>query len=285
MLRSLLAVLLLSLAAPARAEPPVWVIRDADSTMVLFGSVHLLPAGLDWTPAALDEALAKADDIWFELPIDPASTADSARLAIQHGMAARGETLSPRLSPQGRERLARLCADLGLRPAVIEGMRPWLAEMTLVLTRLARDGVNGSSGVEHRLSAAAPPGAERRAFETAAEQIGFFADAPEADQIASLEDSMRVMEEEPDAFDRLVEAWVSGDMAALEERGLGPLRRASPGLYDRLITQRNARWADVLAERLEGSGETVVVVGAGHLIGADGLPAMLRARGIDVEGP
>jgi uncharacterized protein YbaP (TraB family) len=280
-----LVLLLALIALPARAEPPVWVVRDADSTMVLFGSVHLLPPGLDWTPDVLDEALKSADDIWFELPIDADSTTQSAHLAIRQGMLPGGETLTARLSPVGRERLARLSAQMGVSFPAVDAMRPWLAEMTLVLTRLAQTGVDGSSGVEQTLSAAAPPTAKRRAFETAAEQIAFFAEAPEAEQIASLEDSMRVLEEEPEAFDELVQAWLDGDMKGLEEKGLDPLRKAAPGLYVRLITERNARWVDALARRLKGSGESVVVVGAGHLIGPDGLPAMLRARGIDVEGP
>lgn len=271
---------------PAAAQPPVWVVRDADSEIVIFGSVHLLPPGLDWTPPALDAALKRADDIWFELPIDPASTAESGRLAIQKGLAPPGgERLSAKLSPTGQARLARFCGELGLSRPVIEAMQPWLAEMTLVISHLARQGASGSAGVEQTLAAAAPAAARRRAFETPAEQIGFFADAPEADQIASLEDSLRVLEEEPAAFGKLIDAWVRGDLAALEAEGLAPLRTAAPGLYDRLIVRRNARWADALAERLAGSGESVVVVGAGHLVGSDGLPAMLRARGIAVEGP
>jgi uncharacterized protein len=63
------------------------------------------------------------------------------------------------------------------------------------------------------------------------------------------------------------------------------MRKASPVLYQRLVTERNARWAEAISQRLRGSGETVVVVGAAHLIGKDGVPAMLRRRGITVEGP
>jgi len=63
------------------------------------------------------------------------------------------------------------------------------------------------------------------------------------------------------------------------------LKAASPVVYDRLITQRNRRWMRVIERRLDGAGKTVVVVGVGHLVGEAGLPAMLRARGYQVEGP
>lgn len=272
-------------AAPAAAQPPVWVVRDADSEIVLFGSVHLLPEGLDWTPATLDAAVKKADDLWFELPVDMASAQASALTAARRGVLPKGESLSAKLSPEGRGRLARLSTRLGAPHEAVERMRPWFAEMTLSLLMLAREGASGSAGVEQTISQSAPAGAERRAFETLEEQIGFFADAPEAEQLASLEEALRQLEEEPGGYQELVDAWMDGDLAALDEMAIAPLRQASPLLYERLIVERNRRWAKALEERLAGSGETVVVVGAGHLIGADGVPALLRARGIAVEGP
>jgi len=87
---ALLAGLLaaLSLSAAAAAEPPMWVVRDRNSEVVLFGSVHVLPPGLAWEPPALKRAIASADDIWFELPSDPATEIDTAQLATQLGVLA-----------------------------------------------------------------------------------------------------------------------------------------------------------------------------------------------------
>ena len=93
------------------------------------------------------------------------------------------------------------------------------------------------------------------------------------------------MDEKPDEFQTLVKAWVDGDIAALEREALAPLRKSSPELFRRLVTERNARWAQVLDQRLKGHGRTVVVVGVGHLIGPDGVPARLRALGYSVTGP
>ncbi|MEO8113382.1 MAG: TraB/GumN family protein, partial [Phenylobacterium sp.] len=93
------ALAALFVATGARAQPPVWVVRDADSEMVIFGSVHVLPPGLDWKPPALSRAIAEADDIWFELPIDPASEAETARLAGQRGMLAADQSLFEMLKP------------------------------------------------------------------------------------------------------------------------------------------------------------------------------------------
>lgn len=280
----LAALFLLITALPAAAEPPVWTVRDADSTIVLFGSVHVLPADLDWRPDTLDAALATADDLWFETPVDAAGEAEAGAAAQARGFLPAGQSLSALLSPEGRARLDRVCGRLGISPAGVERLRPWYADVTLGVVALMRQGATVSSGVERTLAEAAP-GAERRAFETATEQIGFFADAPLADQLASLEDTLRQIDEDPAYYDRLIDAWARGDIRAIQDLGLTPMKQVSVWLYDRLIVQRNRRWAETIAERMEGSGETVIVVGVGHLVGPDSVPALLRARGFTVEGP
>lgn len=269
----------------AAARPPMWIVSDADSTIVLFGSVHVLPPGLDWQPPALKTALAKADDLWFELPVDPSSQAAGAEIVRTKGLLPPGESLLAKLTPAGRDRLTRLAPKLGVSLEQMDRLRPWLADVSVGLLDMAQKGAGANDGVEQSVSAAAPPTARREAFETAEQQIGFLADAPEADQLASLEDTLRQIEEEPDAYDRLLKAWMAGDIKALEDEGLEPMKKASPDLYDRMITQRNQRWVEAISQRMAGSGETVVVVGAGHLVGPGGVPALLKARGFKVEGP
>ncbi len=275
------ATVLIATPAPAAAEPAVWTIRDADSTIVLFGSVHLLPAGLDWRPATLDAALAEADDLWFETLTDDAASGLAAR---RLGVLPAGDSLMTRLTPQGRARLQRQGERLGLSPAAVDHLRPWLADLTLSVAAPLQDGAFADAGVERTLETAAPA-ATRRYFETPAEQIEFLAGAPEVDQLASLEETLRQLEEDPELFSRLVRAWLAGDQAAIEALGVAPIRTLSPVLYERLLAGRNRRWTEIILARLAGSGTTVMVVGAGHLTGPDGVPALLRARGVAVEGP
>ena len=156
--------------------------------------------------------------------------------------------------------------------------------MTLGVVALNQQGASVDSGVERILAGAAPTAA-RKAFETSTQQIAFFADAPLADQLASLEDTLEQLDEDPGFYDRLIAAWARGDTAALVTMGLTPMKQVSLYLYDQLIVQRNRRWADTIASRMAGSGETVIVVGVGHLVGPDSVPALLRARGFTVEGP
>lgn len=282
--------LLVALAAlfsvgPARAQPPVWVVSDHDSEVVLFGSVHILPPGLDWTPPALDRAIKAADDLWFELPIDPAAEQETARLAADQGMLRADQSLFKLMAPADAARLLRVARAYEVDPALIDRFQPWLAEIALAAAAYRKAGAGGDDGVEKILSAAAPAKAKRRAFETPAQQIAFFAGTPMDEQVASLNETVRDMEDSPDEFTTLVKAWMAGDLAMLDREALSPLRAASPTLFRRLVTERNAAWTRTLDERLKGKGRTVVVVGVGHLIGEDGVPARLRALGYSVKGP
>ena len=286
MLKSALVGLAALLAASAaQAQPPVWVVKDADSELVLFGSVHVLPPGLDWEPPVLMRALADADDLWFELPVDASTEAETGRLATELGVLPPDQSLFKLLPAKDAQRLTRVAAIYDVSPAVLDRLQPWLAEIALAGGAYRKAGADAASGVEKTISAAARPQAERRAFETPAEQIGILSQAPPNEQIASLRQTMREMETKPDQFGILVKAWVDGDVAALDREAIAEMRKAAPTLFRTLVTDRNVRWTRLLDQRLKGHGRTVVVVGVGHLIGSGGVPARLRALGYSVTGP
>ena len=270
---------------PAAATPPIWIVRSPKATLVLFGSVHLLPAGLDWRPAALDDAVAKASELWFELPIDPATETQAAQIAIARGALPKDRRLSALLTPAQLARLDEAAAALNCPPAALDRMQPWMADLTLSVADDVRGGANASDGVEEQVQARAPPSVPRHAFETAAQQIEFLAGAPIPDQVASLNATVGEIDDDPGAYQRIVSEWMAGDLAGLQRDAVDPEARASPGLYERLIGQRNRRWARILGARLRSPGQVVVVVGVGHMVGPQGLPALLRAQGFQVEGP
>jgi len=147
-----------------------------------------------------------------------------------------------------------------------------------------QDGAGQQDGVEAQLAQAAPQAA-RRAFETAAQQVEMVSGAPQDAQIASLESSLREADSDPDEYRRMLDAWLKGDGQEIYQHDVLTLRKDAPDLFRILITERNAAWTRVLAGRLGGTGHVVVVVGAAHLLGPDGLPARLRALGFQVDGP
>lgn len=274
-----------SLAAPAWAAPPVWRVRQGEAEVILFGSIHVLNGGLGWRTPALDADLAGADEVWFEIPIEPNARAQSAASAALRGMLPKGARLTNLLGRKDQALLKRTATRLNLPMEQVDRLRPWFAEAVLSLADLQRRGGSTAEGVEEQLSARAPATARRRAFETPDEQIAILAGQSTREQVASLSETLRQMEAEPDGFSDLQAAWMRADVAWIEREALGPMRKETPALYRALVVERNRRWVSTIRQMLTGRGRTFVVVGVGHLVGAESVPALLRREGLEVEGP
>lgn len=281
---TLAAALLLGPARPALAQPSIWVVHGPHCTLTLFGSIHVLPKGLDWEPPALAQALARANELWFEIPVGAQSEAQATAEAQSRGFLPEGGRLRALLSPEDARRLTDFADRHSLSMAKLDRMRPWFADLLVSSFSYLQEGAGQQDGVEAHLANAAPQAA-RRAFETAAQQVEMVSGAPQAAQIASLGSSLREADGEPQEYRRIVDAWMKGDGQAIYRRDVLTLRHDAPELFRILITERNAAWTDVLADRLAGAGDVVVVVGAAHLLGPDGVPARLRALGFRVDGP
>ena len=279
---ALAAILLLVSGAPALAQPPVWVVHGKDGEVTLFGSVHVLPPGVDWEPPALKAALDRADELWFEVPVDDEMQAKAVQEAQSHAFLPRGQGLVRLLSADGVKRLTDFAKAHDVPIDAIDRMQPWYADMLISAASYA--GAQSSQGVEAVLAKAAPQ-ARRKAFETVSQQIAIIADAPLTAQLASLEETLKEAGDGQQEYDKLVRAWLRGDETELYRHDVLSLKADSPILFRALITDRNADWTRTLAGRLKDKGHVVAVVGAGHLLGPDGVPARLRALGFKVDGP
>jgi uncharacterized protein YbaP (TraB family) len=278
-------------SAPALADPPIWHVNSRNTAITLFGSVHLLSADTAWLTPALSRDLADADAIWFEIPVDAADQAQAAQLAVQRGLSPADQTLSATVGPAVWTKVERTAQALNLPLQNVQRLKPWLAELTLSVMVFQGQGARADLGVEQQLSKAAPPTTRREAFETVAEQIGFFADAPMADQIESLNETLDEIQDDPDAFKRLAADWARGDVNAIEFEALGPMQREAPDVYKRLLVDRNKRFTQRIEALLKGDAvgrsptHILIVVGVGHLVGPDSVPALLRKDGFSVQGP
>jgi len=262
------------------AAPALWQVAGPHGERGwLFGTVHALPPGLAWETPAIDAALAGADRLVLEIaePGDGAAARRAfLRLAATAGQPPLAERLPPRLRPQA----ARLAADAGLDRQASRRLEDWAVALTLARAGDRQAGRSTAAGVE--------PGLRRRArglplvgLETAAGQLGLFDRLDGAAQRALL---AAVVAESADRglAERLIGAWARGDVAAIaDEASRGLL--ADPRLRAALLVERNRRWAGGIEAMLRADGRPFVAVGAAHLAGADGLPALLAARGWTVR--
>ena len=286
--RTLGAVLGLGLAGAvlipqaAHAEPAMWVVRDADSTVYLFGTVHLLRKDVVWNTPKVQKAMKDSTELWLELT-DDGDMAKLAPVVQQHGIDA-ARPLSSKLTAAQKAKLAKVAAEYGMNPAQLEPLRPWLAALTMTMLPLQKAGWTADAGVDKLLRAQAEKeGDQLKAFETAEQQMRFFADLPEARQIEFLEQSLDNAEEGLAQMDTLAKAYAAGDPDTIGRIMSSEMKAEAPELYDLLLTRRNIAWAEKIDTLLDGKGTHFIAVGAGHLAGPDSVQVQLAKRGIKAE--
>lgn len=283
---ALVAVPLLALgamgASPVLAEPALWAIKDKDSTIYLFGTVHVLKPSTQWRSPGIAKAFQDADDVVMEIeqPEDPAVT---RALMLKYGVDP-AAPLSGKLKPERYAKLQAAAQGMGFPPQALEPMRPWLAALTVSLTPLLRAGYDPESGVEKLLTAQAKAaGKPISAFETMEQQVRFFADMTPAQETQLLDSTLDEIDEGPAKIDALVAAWAAGDQGELKRQMVDEMQDDYPDVYKLLLVGRNQDWANQLKAKLAGSGVSFVAVGAGHLAGPDSLQAKLAKLGIKAE--
>lgn len=276
--------------APAiRAVPPaegngpaLWVIKDEDSTLYLFGTVHMLRPTTGWGTPRIDAAFDSADKLVLEIS-NPDDQAALVPLIMQYGMSP-ATPLSSLLTAEELADLDAAAKTMGLSAAQIDAFRPWLAALTLGVAPLTKAGYDPASGVELILKARAEAaGKPISGFETVDEQVRILAGFPQDDQLAFLRSTLESFENASVELDRLVDSWAAGDVEAIETIGIEPMRENSEEVYQALLVRRNTNWANQIETMLEGSGSAFIAVGAAHLAGDDSVQEILERRGVDVE--
>jgi uncharacterized protein YbaP (TraB family) len=267
-------------AAPAAlrdVDPALWVVKDKDTTIYLFGTVHLLKPGLSWFDDGVKSAFDKSDELRIEvvLPDDPASMAP---LVLGKAVDQTGKTMSSRLNETQRATYTEGMKKLGLDPAQLEPFEPWFIGLQATMLMIGKAGYQPNSGAEEVLKTAAKSANKPiKGLETVEEQMGFLDGAPETEQIVSLMTIVEKPEEGMKSFDAIVESWGKGDIkkaGALLNEGM----KLTPGTAQILLYGRNERWAEWIDNRLDQPGTVFVAVGAGHLAGKNSVQHYLGKR-------
>lgn len=278
--RLLICLVLLLASIPAMAKPSLWVVKDADTTIYLFGTVHLLPNDTAWRYPALDHALADSRTLYIELTDD--DQANMAALVLRYGLDA-AHPLPDLLDPPELRQL-KTAADLAGVPGgmqTLSMMRPWLAALTLATAPLLKAGLDPQHGVDKQLKAQMlGAGKQVIGLETAEQQIHFLADMSQPLQLAFLRSAMREAGKAPTELTELIDAWKAGDTAEIARIEDEDMRQQEPALYQRLLVQRNQSWAGKIAAMLQQPGTVFIAVGAAHLAGPDSVQAQLLKMGI-----
>ncbi len=274
-------------ASRGAGEPALWTLSDEDTTLYIFGTVHLLRPDLDWRSDEMDSAFAEADTIVFEADVtSQAAASEMMKFISSEGMLEGGQQLSSLLSELERAELQKALDHVGLPLGAIEPFRPWWAAVNLSVLQIKKEGFDPNSGVETVLGAEARAAGKSFAYlETIDEQLGRLANMPTDVQVDFLVSSAESIEEGGDVLDTLVSEWVDGDVHGIGLLMSNPDMMGSDEVYEALLKSRNAVWVGKIEAMLDEPGTRLIAVGAGHLAGQDSVIEMLEAKGYEVEGP
>lgn len=254
------------------ADPALWVVKDEDTTIYLFGTVHVLEPGTRWFDDGVREAFDASDELVLEIarPDPGAIAALTAQLGTRGG-------------PPFASEVDEAAQKLGMARGEIDRMEPWLAALTLSQRAVVKAGYTSDAGVEAALSGAADAaGKPVKALESARGQLMLFDGLSGAAQSAMLDATVKELPTAGERLGRFVKAWGAGDAESVGAE-MNRIGEASPELAEALVARRNSRWADWVAARMAQPGTVFVAVGAGHLAGKGSVQSLLGEKGLTVE--
>ena len=265
---------------PSAARPALWLVEGPGGQKAwLLGTIHALSRPYDWKSDTIESALAASDRLILEVA-DVGNDAATARTFAQLAQGGPHPPLAERVPPQDRDDLERELGSDQIAPGSLDPYDTWAAALMIAQAQARHDRQDSGNGIDRALAAEyrRPIGE----FEGAAVQLAIFDALPEAQQRALLNTVIEEDSAQREAEVRALEqAWASGDLAELA-RVSDAETFGDPLLRDALLVRRNRNWTELLVTMLSSRARPFVAVGAAHLAGPDGLPAMLAARGYTV---
>lgn len=289
-LSGVIAIALATTAAvsPARADPPLWRVSDADTEMVLFGSVHALPPGVEWRTTALDQALAEADLIVFEILTPDTEAEEVAMFMPMMPYLVGDRPLSETVSAKTFARATAAARAQAFDIQALEMFRPWAAALMLEMGAEEAKGRSADLGVDASIESGLADDLRTEALDTDAllhASMAALAETGDAEGEALLIEVLDALDKAGDDLDLEIEtAWAAGDLAPVIAE-METMKAEAPRLHQVLLVDRNNAWMPALKRMMRTESRVVVIAGVAHMVGEEGLPALLRRAGYRVEGP
>ncbi|MFP4364163.1 MAG: TraB/GumN family protein [Spirochaetia bacterium] len=283
-------ILFITLTAPVVAQqggqegnPPLWVVRNADTTVYLFGTIHLMTPNVSWYNGLVRQAFESADILYLEMNQLEISQEEQQQVVQETAFLPEDEELSEILPDSVWNTLRSFLTPVGVPEEALQRWKPWFAGITATAITAQQAGFLPQYGVDIRLARTASASEmEIRSLESLEYQFQLFNSLTREQSIYMLQDTLDMRDEIQGFFEDLRDAWLERDLQTLKELLLDAEDEA-PGFYEEVFVQRNIRWADEIETILETEEAVVfLAVGSGHLLGDDSVVALLEERGYEV---
>ena len=263
----------------------LWKISSSTGTVHLFGSIHLATEEMYPLPEKVETAFDGAGQLVVEINAGPEQQAELGQMMMAKGSYPPEESLTDHISDETHVQLTRYLEGAGLPAAAFNRFKPWLIALTISVLELQKLGLDPTLGIDQHFLAKAKDSKPILELETAEEQLSLFDDLSVELQLLMLKKTLLDIDRMAEDMDEMIDAWTRGDTAAMEALMYKSMEEA-PELapfFKKLFTDRNLTMADKIADFLGTDSTYFVLVGAGHLVGDDGIVALLKAKEFSVE--
>jgi uncharacterized protein len=279
----ILALALLATAQAAQAKTFSWKATGKGGTIYLMGSIHVMSESFYPLDPALEAAFKDSDLLLEEVDLAEMLDPMAQMNILTRGMLPSNQSLDKVLSPATLALVQKATGDLGTAGGPLMRFKPWMLAITLQGMELMKAGFDPALGLDqHFYDQAKESGKAVQGLETVEFQISRFDTMTMEQQDRMLAETLKELATETATVGKLGEAWKAGDVPAIERIALADLK-SDPLMYQRLLVERNKNWLPKIEALFARKGRALVVVGAAHLVGPDGLIAMLKAKGYTVE--
>jgi uncharacterized protein YbaP (TraB family) len=262
---------------------PLWKISSKTNTVYLLGSVHVLKQDAYPLDKSIEQAYENSPRLFFEINLDEVDAQKLQQLTVAKGVYHDGRTLKDDLSTQTYEFIKKRLKDYSLNIEEFERFKPWLMAISIEASELQRLGFDPSQGVDEYFYEKAKKDKKKiDGFEVAEYQLNLLGDMPAGMQEAMLLQTMKDLDDVQKEFNVIIEAWKSGNAEALDALLLKSFRDF-PDVYQRLITDRNKNWMPKIESLIGQKENAMIILGAAHLVGKDGILSSLKQKGYQVE--
>jgi uncharacterized protein YbaP (TraB family) len=270
-------------ASPAPGKSSLWKVVSKNSTVYLLGSVHLLKSNAYPLSQAIEQAFHESNRLVLEVNMDSLNSPDSQQMVLSKALLPEGKTLDQILSPATVQAVREKVETLGLDIEALKRMKPWFLSLSLVAMKMQQLGYDAQHGVDrHFFDRARKAKKEVLGLETAEFQISLLDSLPAKTQEESLLQTLKELDQFEKEFDQIVRAWAAGEEKQLDRLLLESFKEY-PDVYAKLINERNQNWLPKIEGYFVSGSKTLIVVGAAHLVGRDGLVQILKQKGYSLE--
>lgn len=270
-------------ALPAQEKSLLWQVSRDDKSIFLLGSIHYLRKDNYPLNPAILRALDSSKRLILEIDLNKTPADAVQRLTLEKALFRDGKNLEQSVSPDTYDLASRRAKELSVDIRTLNPMKPWFVALTLLAIKLRSMGLDAQLGVDRHLAERAGRGGKPiGGLETLEFQLGMFDHLPPREQESMLRETVSELERLEKKVQEIVQSWLKGDGDRLATLLLAG-RNEYPELHQRIVVDRNRRWLADIEKLVQQGGGAMVVVGAAHLVGADGVIEMLKAKGYRVE--